>query len=147
MELTGCCFYCCFSYHRCRYHHNLACTSTDNHGSGFVFWALTLCNLVCGLQQVFEDHIAAVYKVEGCWGGWVMSSEILVLRYKITCYRSSAEHRTVTPANSKDSTPTPVFIFAQNLTRPNGLTGNNIRVRKCSCARHPCLRLSSLCPT
>ena len=113
------------------YHHNLACTSTDNHGSGFVFWALTPCNLVCGLQHVFEEHIAAVFKVEGFfWGGGRMSSEILVLRYKTTRCRNSTEHRTVTPANSTDNTPTPVFIFAQNLMKPNGLTVNSILVRK-----------------
>jgi hypothetical protein len=75
-------------------------------------------------------------KSKAVWGGGGRKSrEILVLRYKTTRYWNSAEHRTVTPANSIDSTPTPVFIFAQNLMRPNVLTVNNFLVRKCNCAK------------
>jgi len=107
---VGCC---CFSYHHCRYRHLRVLQQSRLR---FVFWAVPPCNLVCGLQQVFEEHIAAAFKVEVFFlGGGRMSSEILVLRYKTTRCRNSAEHRTVAPANSTDSTPTSFFIFAQNI--------------------------------
>jgi hypothetical protein len=69
-------------------------------------------------------------------GGWRMSSEILFLRYK-TSRRNSAEHISQPhphPQNSTDSTPTPVFIFAQDLMIPNVLTVKSIIVQTCNCA-------------